>query len=1550
MTRGGAMASSQGPQKTPSKSPIDIFGGLAWTIKWKRIKQGDLGEENRMYFHKELNRWVEIGKEEEAKQEAAGPPPPPILAVGAFTSKPLHKRNLSQRYVPQPDLSISSSMASLAGSLSQTDFAGHGNSFSGPPSTMGSIAPSPPQSGGGLILPVSFSQWSRPPSETACATTATTFVPSSPKRPIILPSAGTFFAPLPTLPSDSQVLCWSGELEGLVKVDEAAISAEVGDKQHSVPGSAAPQTHSNTGEVFNRRNDLELAAFTDMEMSECAGAQTRIDATNLTDDPRAPLSFPSTEERSVDSPMALVVPPPEGLVSEDQQQPPSPLASRGCFVGAAANASDIGAAISLHGDMGVTPVRSHVYHHNSGEGDRGATMTGGELAAVEEDDTTADSRGPPADFEAAGASDGQAAWPVSIRDSLVVEANDGGQAIEDKNGDAARAETTATGPSDGGAEGSGGSTWHSQYYYQQYAYLYQYAVGIGYGEADAVTYAQYYAATYAQQYEAQTPEGNIGGVVHTADAGVEQAASALDAQVQQQQEQLAVIGVAMDSTRTAAVPKVVETVAEPAWQAAAASDEDEATAVAGESSLLVEDVGRSEGPVYLTAPHVSYSSLHTAPLASGSFVPEPMVAAGDVGIVTAAPLPVDLTVAATAAAQHHQSALTAAAAAIEEQRRVSRPGAADGAGRALTSVAATDNATGQLAAALAPLGLGARGAKPLTHLSSVVASLGAIVEAADPVPAALSEATVAASTASAPVGGFVDMEGVVDLSEEGFDRIMHPGDPAKLDGPLPWELPEHLRTSRKFLALCANWQLRNPGQQYTPQVQQQTAEARMVTSQIPQQGVEMVVAMEDGSGFTGSAGPLVEADLSSYELACRFAQLGQPATGLTLINDAKRAVTVDSSLREPQQQQQQQQLINANGDVFVAATAPPCKPIQDAQEVSHDTSVPESASTAVVDTPLCLPHCFPVAMVIPNDRHPTPDFTRSDDPFVGIEPAPISQPLLQEHSWQASLFHVPNSDISLGQKRQSKAGERTVPLESVEASGTSTEVCSVARLGTAEGTSVFGRLGDQAQAQEDNKSEVLGRAPTEQQIPRAVAPREKQEEAVGAPTRDSVPNSEVAAPAAAAAAAIDSVVQVLEQLRNNAAGGNGGAVTEPLAGTALLLQIQSSLALATEALARMGVDVSALTSLAVAPRLQTPNTHSEWTPSASHKRPRVEASPSTPTRMAAAGAAIECVPTPVLHPGPPVARPAVEAAAVEDSGAAIGSGPGERFQQLGKRLSDASSEAAGLGASQSQPRLVQLQQPSVMVSLNAAVTQGVDVAAVEERTSWEARLEAIVDSEREAAALVIAAVERERDGLQQRVGELEAALASLKAERDGLVLRLEVAEVACTQAQDARGEAEAEREAMAAKLLIVAERDTLAEALTVERLEKAVLAETLSSARVECEDLRRRYTERFSALSSELEAMRDSLVALQGEHDELLLCLGQESMKVALLTDALRDAGGDPEPLIERIETEYAIVELARTGCGDYDVEHQDAATGGEQLESLLDDAGKGWEGADLQL
>ncbi|GFR50012.1 hypothetical protein Agub_g12161 [Astrephomene gubernaculifera] len=44
---------------------------------------------------------------------------------------------------------------------------------------------------------------------------------------------------------------------------------------------------------------------------------------------------------------------------------------------------------------------------------------------------------------------------------------------------------------------------------------------------------------------------------------------------------------------------------------------------------------------------------------------------------------------------------------------------------------------------------------------------------------------------------------------------------------------------------------------------------------------------------------------------------------------------------------------------------------------------------------------------------------------------------------------------------------------------------------------------------------------------------------------------------------------------------------------------------------------------------------------------------------------------------------------------------------------------------------------------------------------------------------------------------------------------------------------------------------------------------------------------------------------LRSQLDELLLCLGQESSKVQLLAQALRERGGDPEHIIEQVEAEY---------------------------------------------
>jgi len=93
-------------------------GGGGWSL-WgsrKRPPKANLGEEdNKMYFNKELGRWVERGKEDEAAQEATSAPPPKIAATAI--AAPAARKAISQRYVLQNNLSVSSSASSLADAL-----------------------------------------------------------------------------------------------------------------------------------------------------------------------------------------------------------------------------------------------------------------------------------------------------------------------------------------------------------------------------------------------------------------------------------------------------------------------------------------------------------------------------------------------------------------------------------------------------------------------------------------------------------------------------------------------------------------------------------------------------------------------------------------------------------------------------------------------------------------------------------------------------------------------------------------------------------------------------------------------------------------------------------------------------------------------------------------------------------------------------------------------------------------------------------------------------------------------------------------------------------------------------------------------------------------------------------------------------------------------------------------------------------------------------------------------------------------------------------------
>eukprot|EP00798_Chlamydomonas_sp_ICE-L_P001208 gene1208-32550_t len=69
-------------------------------------------------------------------------------------------------------------------------------------------------------------------------------------------------------------------------------------------------------------------------------------------------------------------------------------------------------------------------------------------------------------------------------------------------------------------------------------------------------------------------------------------------------------------------------------------------------------------------------------------------------------------------------------------------------------------------------------------------------------------------------GSMNNIHSSLDMSpvDDEFQSIMHPGGTNKLDGPLPWELPNHLKHSDQFISICSNWQKNNPGLEYRPEL------------------------------------------------------------------------------------------------------------------------------------------------------------------------------------------------------------------------------------------------------------------------------------------------------------------------------------------------------------------------------------------------------------------------------------------------------------------------------------------------------------------------------------------------------------------------------------------------------------------------------------------------------------------------------------------------------------------------------------------------------------
>ncbi|KAL6745592.1 hypothetical protein V8C86DRAFT_1708070 [Haematococcus lacustris] len=93
--------------------------GTGWSLfSARRPKVAKLGEESTMYFNEKLKRWVERGKEGEVQQEDGPAAPPTIAALPTGPTVASAKRALSQRYVLQNNLSVSSSANSLNGEAS----------------------------------------------------------------------------------------------------------------------------------------------------------------------------------------------------------------------------------------------------------------------------------------------------------------------------------------------------------------------------------------------------------------------------------------------------------------------------------------------------------------------------------------------------------------------------------------------------------------------------------------------------------------------------------------------------------------------------------------------------------------------------------------------------------------------------------------------------------------------------------------------------------------------------------------------------------------------------------------------------------------------------------------------------------------------------------------------------------------------------------------------------------------------------------------------------------------------------------------------------------------------------------------------------------------------------------------------------------------------------------------------------------------------------------------------------------------------------------------
>ncbi|EFJ42942.1 hypothetical protein VOLCADRAFT_119260, partial [Volvox carteri f. nagariensis] len=274
-----------------------------WTNRSKKVKQADLGEENKMYFH--------------PKQMKTLPPQGNFFAPSSST-----------RFELQP--------------MQADDAISDGEQSGKSSSSSDSVAGTAPADN------ASISTWA-----TAAATNAQVANPdgvvSQPLGEPIGFRSGIPDEPLPFVGSTSTV-------------------SEDDDKHGPMLGSAASQTPSRAAELSLRNSMITtFRAFADAGSLNSSSSPSNGELSTLPQEQNQVLSFPSAGGRQVDSPVALVA-------ASESQPPlhPGLLAAREHrrVGGVGANASDGGAAISLHEGMGIAPVRPH--GHSPEAGDDGA--------------------------------------------------------------------------------------------------------------------------------------------------------------------------------------------------------------------------------------------------------------------------------------------------------------------------------------------------------------------------------------------------------------------------------------------------------------------------------------------------------------------------------------------------------------------------------------------------------------------------------------------------------------------------------------------------------------------------------------------------------------------------------------------------------------------------------------------------------------------------------------------------------------------------------------------------------------------------------------------------------------------------------------------------------------------------------------------------------------------------------------------------------------------------------------------------------------------------